>query len=494
MPYKRLKIGVIAALLGIAVVVGPKSPSAQGSRGLTQGSPKKTPAVTPTPLPQGGTSGYSTRPPAQSLLQLTQIPVNRPCLVVFLPFDRECFSPNNIPLDLGSPVRYPGSNHPIICNGPYIWGGRFRQALRFGFSPFGGIQPMHLAVLVPSALADLNMNQTCTMAAWVYPELLGGPDGSTNMMIMSRGAVPENNYSVGYAFGLTPQGQPFLESRIPPASAYPGRIAAGPWTVKAKGAVPLRRWTHVCVVFEYGSIRFYFNGVPEEPPQHMPGMLKAFDAANLGITPLFVGARFASGAEIREPYFGLLDDVALWSIPLYPRYVDLGAIAATRPRDMYIKMLASDGEYQIAAYWQYLITGNLSGVASSTTPTTASTPVSPISPRSLIKSPGTQEPSAGVGSPQPTGPPTTTRTPTRIAPNQPDTGGAPRTPAGPMQGPGPSGPPRVGKPTPTPSKTQPPGVRGAPTPRSARPTPTPAPGSQDKSGDRTAPPPSRSTR
>jgi len=399
----------LMALLGAAHGATPAAPT--GPRALSVSGP--TPAPGATGL-AGGTGIYG--PGAVSPLQLLR--VTRPNLAVFFPFDRDCYAPNNsaVPLDL-SP-----NSRTVFNFGGYMWRGRLRDGMRFGLDAVGVLRPAYLVVPQMPVSYDLDMTGVCTMAAWVSDERPGGLTGSGDQAIMCRGATDQDN-TVSYCLGLTSAMVPFIESWAP-SSAWrrmaDRQISAG--------------WQHVCVVFSGGSVSFYING-------QLAGQSKA-PAPSLrplilnSQVPLFIAARFASQVtgEIRDPYFGILDDVALWNRALTP--IEISALASD---------VNGNG---ISDYWDTLITGirpaPIPGAPGTVTPTpTISSPYRSIT---------------GPQPPNPTAPGSkSSKVTPKPTPSMSSSGSSQQGPSGPNRRGGPGGPP------PGPSKT---------------PTPTPLPGSQ----------------
>jgi hypothetical protein len=344
--------------------------------------------------------------------------VTRPNLVVYFPFDRDCYAPNNpaVPLDL-SP-----NGRTIYNFGAYMSGGRLRDGLRFGLDAFGVARPMYLVVPQMPSAYDLNMTAACTMAAWVSDERPGGLSGSSDQTIMCRGATDQDN-RVSYCLGLTAQMVPFFESWAP----------TGAWRRMADRQIS-SGWQHVCVVFFGGNVSFYINGQPAGQSK-APVPTLGQPVLNSQV-PLFIGVRFANQqtGDFRDPYFGTLDDVALWNRAL------------TAPE---ISLLATDANGNgIADYWDTLITG--------------------IRPAPISGSPGVPTPTPTISSPyrsisgpQPPGPTPSGSKSTNVTPKSSGS----KSSRGPSQS-GPSGPNRLG------------GPGGSPPGPAKTPTPTPIPGSQ----------------
>ncbi|MCX8035712.1 MAG: LamG domain-containing protein [Candidatus Sumerlaeia bacterium] len=333
--------------LGALAYAGQKGPAT----GITKLTPKATAGSPASPAGvdtgKGVPGGYG--PGALSLQQLTRIA--RPNLAVFLPFDRDCVVPNNptVPLDLGG-------GHAVFNRNSYIAPfGRLRDSQRFGILAFGAIQPMFIAVPPAAHTLALDMNQACTIAVWVFPERLGGLTGSANQTILCRGVTTLEN-APSYCLALSPNGIPYFEGRVPANWPNPG-----PWVRQAARAVSLGRWQHICVVFNAGQVSFYIDG---QPAGQLTAPAKALDAVRPSDCPLYIGARYAYDptGDIRDPYFGYLDDLALWNRPLLPRD---------------IAMLVSDNDSNgIADYWDFMITGRVPPpTGSKVTPTP--TPVTP---------------------------------------------------------------------------------------------------------------------
>jgi len=398
------------------------------------------PGVTPALVPGAG----QYLPGAQSLLPLLRF--SQPGLLIFLPFDAETFDRSgSVPMDLG--------RHPIANVGGYMQYGRLRQSLRFG--PFN---PAFLAVSPAPNTISLLAGPQCTIAAWILPERLGGLTGQENATIVSRGATLPIN-SVAFALTLTPNGNPALESRIMGNSPQ-----AGPWARQAAQTLTLRQWQHVCAVFNQGLVQFYIDGQPVGQAQAPAGSLDIPRDAN---APVFVGVRFADDAtrQIRDPFFGLLDDVVVFSRALTPQE---------------IAFLASDIDRNgIADYWDARITGRPPTAA----PTPAPTPAVPLPPTAGVMPVVTPYPFSGQGNfrgPMPTPPPANYRSPRVTAPgltpppNQP--------PAGNVA----TGAPPSNRP---PESARPSGPRtrlGGPLPpnRPPAPTPTPTPPARNRGGVR----------
>ncbi len=340
------------ALCAVLALAAAASAEQKGSpTGITKLPPKITPAspASPAGVDTGGgvPGGYG--PGALSLQQLTR--VARPNLALFLPFDRDCASPNNptVPLDLAC-------GRPLFNRNSYIAPfGRLRDSQRFGILAFGALQPMFIAVPPVAQAYSLDMNQACTMAVWVFPERLGGLTGSANQTLFCRGVTTLEN-APSYCLALSPNGIPYFEGRVPANWPNPG-----PWVRQAARAVTLGRWQHVCVVFNAGQVSFYIDG---QPAGQLTAPAKALDAVRPSDCPLYIGARYAYDptGDIRDPYFGYLDDLALWNRALLPRD---------------IAMLASDNDGNgIADYWDFMITGRVPPPSGSTVAPTP-TPVSP---------------------------------------------------------------------------------------------------------------------
>jgi len=311
---------------------------------------------------------------------------------------------------------------------------------------------MFLAVSPAGLATDLSMNQGCTIAVWLSPERRGGLNGSTNMTILSRGVTTQEN-TVCYGLGLNPQNVPFFESRVPANWPQPG-----PWTRQATRSLG-SGWNHVAAIFNGGAVSFYINGQPAGQAQ---APARQLDSVRYPALPVYVGARFVSDVtgEIREPYFGAIDDLALLSRPL----------SGTD-----IALLASDADANgMADYWDFQITGHLpapnpyltTGPITTPTPTPSKPKGYPIQKKAT--GPGGSGPSVEGGRPQGPSPKRNPGTAPRVGPGGPETG-----PSGPTA-PGTSVPPanrdrRMG---PGPAPTQPPAAPNAP---KATPTPTPTP-------------------
>jgi hypothetical protein len=405
---------------------------------------------------------------AQTPLQLIQYA--KPNLVVYFPFDRDTYDRNNptIPLDI--------VGHPVFNAGAYMRPGRLRDSERFG-----PLAPMFIAVpSAPNALA-LDMSQYCTIAAWVLPERLGGFSGSNNETILSRG-VTSIDPSLSYCLYLSPTGVPTFESRIPPNYPNPGV-----WTRQANRSVGLGMWRHVAVVFNAGTINFYIDG---QLAGQSTAPARAVDGVRLPECPVYIATRFVNNQtnEIRDPYFGHLDDLALWNRPL-------------KPDEITLLVTDADGN-GMADFWDLQITGYLPAPMSGANPTSGPTPVppTPISPVILEKNrPPTPSGPPGGGTMRLTPTPAPTRTPSRITPLKPE--GEPGNRVSPVATPtprrdkkGPASPssPKVTSPESAAPSAPPPGVRRQPTPRGGV-KPTPTPRSPDGSAE-TAPPPPRGFR
>jgi hypothetical protein len=480
MKYSRLTkaaAGVLAAAVLWVVSQGTTAPAPGQREGIIRLTPRVTlPGATPTPV--GGTiPGRAYGRGAQSPLQLLQFA--KPNLIVYFPFDRDVYDRANpgIPLDI--------VGHPVYNDGAYAGPGRLRDAVRLG-----PLAPMFLSVVSAPNTISLDMNQYCTVVAWVLPERLGGLTGAANETILSRG-VTMTDPSLSYAFYLSPRGIPTFESRVP--TGYPN---PGIWTRQASRGIGIGLWRHVAVVFNAGTVTFYIDG---QPAGQATAPARAVDGVRFPQCPLYVGARFVTDqvTEIRDPYFGLLDELALWNRPL---------------KDAEIVLLATDADVNgMADFWDQMITGYLPAPISTpltTTGTVTPTPIPPVprfSPISLEKGrTPTPTPSGGparMGPPRLTPTPTPTRTPSRIVPYGRESGpGSPSatpTPRRERQGPPSSPPSRFSGPGSETAPNAPPirDIRQQPTPRGGtrKPTPTP-PGDSGNSSDRTAPSPIRSVR
>jgi len=419
---------------GLTKATPPSQPGQPGGPGGTAALSMPTPVGGP--APGGIPGGYG--PGAISPVQLPQFA--RPNLAVYFPFDRDCFNINNplVPGDLGG-------GHIVYNSGAYSWPGRLRDGFRFGVLALGAVQPMFLAVSPSPLTSDLAMNQGCTIAAWVLPERVGGLNGSTNQTILCRGVTDQEN-TVSYCLGLTSANVPFFEGRVPANWPQPG-----PWKRQATRAVG-GSWQHVSVIFNAGAVTFYINGQAAGVSQ---APARALDAVRYMQSPAYVGTRFVSDVtgEIRDPYYGALDDVALWSRPLLPRDVAL---------------LASDNDGNgIADYWDFQITGHLPAP----NPNVTSGPITPPTPTphgfSILKG-GLRSgspPSPEYGRPPVTPTPRSLRNAPRMGPGGPES--APGGPQGPSVVPGSR---REDRPLAPSSTPQPPGSS-----KGSRPTPTPTP-------------------
>jgi len=474
-----LKLTVVVVLFGITILVVSEGRSAPGQKSrsaLTRATPKTTsPAATPLAGTAVPARPYGTG--AQTPLQLLNR--GKPNLLIYFPFDRDVYDRNNpaVPLDI--------MGHLIYNSGAYMRPGRLRDSERFG-----PLVAMFIAVPPAPNTISLDMSQYCTIAAWVLPERFGGITGTNSEAILCRGVTTTDN-SLSYGLYLSAAGIPVFESRVPPNLPNPG-----PWARQASRGVAPGQWHHVCVVYEAGIVSFYIDGQSAGQSQAPPP--RVLDSVRLAQCPVYIGTRFVNDltGEIRDPYFGYLDDLALWNRPLKPNEIAL---------------LASDADGNgMADFWDLLITGFYPAPASGTTPTsgTAPTPIPPTPTRSpfTIKGAKTPTPSAtpaGRVAPRSTPTPGILRTPPGTAPDQ--TGGVRRGPGSPSatppprdrQGPKPTPvapqPPKVRGPESKPPSAQPPGVQGQPTtPRVVRPTPTP-PGDPDNPTPRT-PPSGRSVR
>jgi len=431
-------------LLAVSGAMAARTP--EGRQGLSKATPKKQqpqPTPTPTPTPPGALQGQPTGgpkaavgpataqvigPPVQTILQLLQHAT--PNVIVFFPFDSETYDQSNptVPLDIIG-------RHPVYNGGGYMQLGRLRQSLRFG--PFA---PMFLTALPAANAINLDVGPFCTISAWVLPERLGGLTGSGNATIVCRGVTTLEN-TASFCLALSPQGVPTFEGRVP------GNLPnAGPWTLQATRSLIPGRWQHVCAVFDRGAVSFFIDGQPAGQSRAPATFL---DPVRLVQSPLYIATRFVrdQGSEIRDPYFGYLDDVALWNRPL--RFDE-------------IAVLARDADANgIADYWDFLITGAVPGGVT-VTPTPASAARTP-SPYRSRKTPTPTPTPPGFTPPAPT--PTPVQTPRRVATPTPEK--TPRRARGPFITPTPT---RTPTPMRTPTPTPPPRFRSTPPPRSPTPT------------------------
>jgi hypothetical protein len=437
MTHNRIRLTVAAmlsamALLAVAEGLAAPGPAQRPGPALTRATPKVTPPGSTSPAGGGPTGVYGRG--AQTPLQL--IPMAKPNLVIYFPFDLDVYDRANptVPLDI--------VGHPIINSGAYARPGRLRDSLRFG-----PLAPMFLAVPSAPNTLSLDITRYCTIATWVLPERLGGFTGTNNETILARG-VTSIDPSLSYAFYLSSKGVPVFESRIPPGYPNPGA-----WTRQAARGIGIGLWRHLAVVFNAGAISFYIDG---QPAGQATAPALAVDTVRIPQCPIFIGTRFSSEqtGDIRDPYFGLLDDLALWSRPL---------------RADEIALLVSDADGNgIADYWDQQITGYLPApiaVTPATSGTVTPTPIPPTPTRSPFTvdknrtptptpTPRPSGPPFGKGSFRPT--PTPTPTPPRIMPNKPE--GRPLGPGSPTPTPvrrGKQGPTPTPTPTPTPKRSGP---------------------------------------
>lgn len=89
--------------------------------------------------------------------------------------------------------------------------------------------------------------------------------------------------------------------------------AGGDWmSLAPMSALPAGSWTHVALVYDYGTVKLWANGV-EQGPGATSGL--DFDAAEFGL-----GARFdlpgAIGGPFGKAFSGQIDDVSMWNGPL----------------------------------------------------------------------------------------------------------------------------------------------------------------------------------
>lgn len=186
---------------------------------------------------------------------------------------------------------------------------------------FDGVDD-HVAVLAEDALPGLEVEETLTLEAWVYPA--GEGSGIYGGTIINK----EGEYYLGRA----------TDGRVTYALANsnPGWV-----TVTSNVIVPERRWSHLALVFDNGAgqVTLYLNGAPAETLVAEGSIGDAHPNSQ----QLRIGGRERddNGGE-GQRFHGAIDEARVWNI----------ARSAAEISQSYTAMVNSDSA-GLVGYWRF---------------------------------------------------------------------------------------------------------------------------------------------
>jgi hypothetical protein len=199
--------------------------------------------------------------------------------------DEGCGNPAPVPAGLVS--WWPGdgnandiwdSNNGVLLNGATYAAGKVGQA--FSFDGADDI------VQVASPGANLNIANTLTLDAWIYPTT----SGAFKNIIATDG--PSNAYFLAL-YNLVP-------------TVYFGGISNPGWYT-ATGAIPLNQWSHIAVTYDGSQIKFYINGVLDTTITGLSGNINSLTG------PFEIGSR---SAYPEYSFAGSIDEVDVFNVVL----------------------------------------------------------------------------------------------------------------------------------------------------------------------------------
>lgn len=174
--------------------------------------------------------------------------------------------------------------------------GRVDQALRIGVSPGDATS------LAGANTADVRLPATYTIEAWVNPSELTGP---WQRLVLNWGPALADH---SYHFAIRNQGG--FNNAV---SLFHGQAAGGEPNANG-GTVIVNQWNHIAAVADGTVLRVFLNGEQVGVAAYN-GTIKSQAVEGLGI------ADANTGIIDDFKYNGLIDDLAIWSVPLTPEQI-----------------------------------------------------------------------------------------------------------------------------------------------------------------------------